>query len=223
MNRTRTVFAAAVVADGALVLWGMRHLPQIVPIHWNIHGEVDRYGAKAALLLLIPIPLLLLWVIAEALRFVDPKVVGKLREPELTPEERIGAGTTVMAFAAVLLVAVHAVIVLHAARAITDSRRAIALLLSAFFVAVGNLITRVRPNYFVGIRTPWTLSSDTVWRKTHRTGGYLMVLGGLLVAACAVLPHGAFVPVLVVAILVMAVIPVVQSYILWKREQHDRA
>jgi uncharacterized membrane protein len=90
------------------------------------------------------------------------------------------------------------------------------------FIVLGNYLTRVEPNWFVGIRTPWTLSSDAVWRKTHRTGGYLMVLGGFVVAACAFLPHGAFLPLLITAILVTAVIPIVQSYILWKREQHDR-
>jgi len=74
----------------------------------------------------------------------------------------------------------------------------------------------------VGIRTPWTLSSDTVWRKTHRTGGWLMVLGGLVIAACAFLPPGAFLPLFIAAILIMSVIPIVQSYILRKREKHDR-
>ena len=87
------------------------------------------------------------------------------------------------------------------------------------FIFLGNYITRVEPNWFVGIRTPWTLSSDTVWRKTHRTGGWLMVLGGLVIAACAFLPQGAFLPLFIPAIVVIAVVPIVQSYVLWKREQ----
>src|SRR2546422_7002026 len=87
------------------------------------------------------------------------------------------------------------------------------------FVVLGNSLSRVQPTWFVGIRTPWTLSSDTVWRKTHRTGGWLMVLGGFVIAACAFLPPSAFLPLFIAAILIMAVIPIVQSYILWKREQ----
>ncbi len=90
------------------------------------------------------------------------------------------------------------------------------------FIVLGNYLTRVEPNWFIGIRTPWTLSSDTVWRKTHRTGGWLMVVGGFVLAASVFLPQGAFLPLLIAAILIVAVIPVVQSYILWKREQHDR-
>jgi uncharacterized membrane protein len=87
------------------------------------------------------------------------------------------------------------------------------------FIVLGNYLTRVEPNWFVGIRTPWTLSSDAVWRKTHRTGGWLMVIGGFVVASLAFLPHTAFLPLLISAIVLMAVIPVVQSYVLWKREQ----
>ena len=90
-------------------------------------------------------------------------------------------------------------------------------------VFLGNYLTRVEPNWFVGIRTPWTLSSDTVWRKTHRTSGGLLVIWGLLLVAVAFLPRSAFLPLLVAAIVIAVVIPIVQSYILWKREQHDRS
>jgi hypothetical protein len=87
------------------------------------------------------------------------------------------------------------------------------------FVVIGNYLTRVEPNWFVGIRTPWTLSSDKVWRKTHRTGGWLMVIGGLAFALGAFLPPGALLPLLIATIVVVAVFPIVQSYVLWKREQ----
>src|SRR5256712_11828980 len=90
------------------------------------------------------------------------------------------------------------------------------------FIVLGNYLTRVEPNWFVGIRTPWTLSSDTVWRRTHRTGGWVFVIGGLVLAGAALLPRGAFLPLLIATIVVMPAIPIVQSYILWKREHHDR-
>src|SRR2546427_7244662 len=58
------------------------------------------------------------------------------------------------------------------------------------FIVLGNSLARVQPTWFVGIRTPWTLSSDTVWRKTHRTGGVTVVIarGGVLTAAVVVGP-----------------------------------
>jgi uncharacterized membrane protein len=91
------------------------------------------------------------------------------------------------------------------------------------FVFLGNYLTRVEPNWFIGIRTPWTLSSDSVWRRTHRTGGWLMVIGGLVLAASAFVPRSAFLVLFVVTIVIVAVIPIVQSYVLWKREQHGRS
>lgn len=62
-----------------------------------------------------------------------------------------------------------------------------------------------------------------MWRKTHRTGGLLMVIGGLAIAAGAFLPQAALVPLLIGTLVIVAGIPIVQSYVLWKREQHDRA
>jgi len=97
--------------------------------------------------------------------------------------------------------------------------RLMPLFIGLLFVVIGNYLARVEPNWFVGIRTPWTLSSDRVWRKTHRTGGWLMVIGGLALATGAFLPRSALLPLLIGTLVVVAVIPVVQSYVLWKREQ----
>jgi len=90
------------------------------------------------------------------------------------------------------------------------------------FAFLGNYLTRIEPNWFIGIRTPWTLSSDAVWRKTHRTGGWLFVIGGIVIAAGAFAPRGAFVPLFVATVIAVAGVPVVQSYVLWKRERRDR-
>src|SRR5213594_1407228 len=86
-------------------------------------------------------------------------------------------------------------------------------------ILLGTYQKRVVPDCFVGIRTPWTLSSDTVWRKTHRTGGWLMVLGGFVIGLGAFMPHAALLPLIFVTIVCVAAIPVVQSYVLWKRER----
>src|SRR2546425_11610673 len=122
----------------------------------------------------------------------------------------------------VFLLVAHAMIIAAGLGVAIRIDRLMPLGIGLLFVFLGNFLTRVEPNWFVGIRTPWTLSSDTVWRKTHRTGGWLMVLGGFVIAASVFLPQGAFLPLLIAAILIMAVIPIVQSYILWKREKHDR-
>jgi uncharacterized membrane protein len=61
-----------------------------------------------------------------------------------------------------------------------------------------------------------------VWRRTHRTGGWVFVIGGLVLASTVLLPRSAFLPLFIAIVVIMPGIPIVQSYILWKREQHDR-
>ena len=199
----------------AMSIWAYRQMPPTVATHWSLNGTPDGFSSRLVAVLIIPGVTLVMTGLFNVLPKLDPRGENYAKF----------FGTywlicnTVIAF---MLIA-HAMILASGIGFPIRIDRLMPLSVGLLFIVFGNYLTRVEPNWFVGIRTPWTLSSDTVWRKTHRTGGYLMVLGGLLIAACAALPHGAFIPVLVVAVLVMAVIPIVQSYILWKREQRDRA
>jgi uncharacterized membrane protein len=91
------------------------------------------------------------------------------------------------------------------------------------FVMLGNYLSRVQPNWFLGIRTPWTLSSDQVWRKTHRIGGAFFVIGGIGMVAAAFVPPAMVFPVLIAIVTLVAVVPVVLSYVFWRREQGNVA
>ena len=86
------------------------------------------------------------------------------------------------------------------------------------FVVIGNLIPRARPNWFVGIRTPWTLSSDRVWEKTHRIGGYAFVVMGILVALGGLFGTVLVMPWMggVIGAIVLGL--VIYSYVEWRRE-----
>ena len=101
--------------------------------------------------------------------------------------------------------------------------RVVPLGMGILFIALGNVLPRVEPNWFVGIRTPWTLSSDSVWRKTHRTGGWTFFLGGCALLIEGVTPLGNFWPAMAVTTAAAVLIPVIQSYVLWKGEHGDRA
>jgi uncharacterized membrane protein len=86
-------------------------------------------------------------------------------------------------------------------------------------VLIGNLLPRARPNWFVGIRTPWTLSSDRVWEKTHRIGGRVFVAGGILILLSALGPPRLSSIVLVTVIVLCTATVLIYSYAEWKREQ----
>jgi uncharacterized membrane protein len=96
--------------------------------------------------------------------------------------------------------------------------RVFPLLLAAVFVVIGNALPRARPNWWFGIRTPWTLSNDRVWERTHRVGGYLFVALGIAMAATIVLPvNVAFVAMGILGA-AAALSAVIYSYVAWRQE-----
>jgi dienelactone hydrolase len=93
-------------------------------------------------------------------------------------------------------------------------------LVGAMFVVIGNVMPRARPNWLFGIRTPWTLSNDRVWERTHRLGGLLFVIAGVLLMIAAFAIPSAFLPAVVIGVVVAAVVPVVYSYVTWRKESN---
>ena len=126
-------------------------------------------------------------------------------------------------FIIMLLIPVPLVGVFYMATHPTDSQAFLSPLLalvSLLMAGIGNYMTNIKPNWFVGIRTPWTLMSETVWRKTHHMGGRLLFAGGLLAAVLAlVVPMPYTVAVVMGVILTATIIPVVYSYIYFRQEK----
>jgi len=206
------VIAALAVA---ISIWAYPRLPPTVATHWNLRGTPDGFSSRGLAVAIMPLLIVGMTGLFNVLPKIDPRRENYARF--LTSYWLIANAVIVF-----MLVA-HAMIIASGLGFSVRVDRLMPVGVGLLFVFLGNYLTRVEPNWFVGIRTPWTLSSDTVWRKTHRTGGWLMVIGGLVLAIGAFLPHGAFLPLLVVTILLVALIPIVQSYVLWKREQHDRS
>ncbi len=205
------VIAAVAVA---VSLWAYPQLPPTVATHWNVRGVADGFSSRLVAVSIMPLVIIVMTGLFNLLPKLDPRRANYTKF----------IGTYwLIANAVILFILIgHGMIVATGLGYPVKIGRTMPIGVGLLFIVLGNYLTRVEPNWFVGIRTPWTLSSDTVWRKTHRTGGWLMVLGGLVIAACAFLPPGAFLPLFIAAILIMSVIPIVQSYILRKREKHDR-
>jgi uncharacterized membrane protein len=198
----------------ALSIWAYSSLPPTVATHWNLRGTPDGFSSRLVAVSIGPLVIIGLTLLFNVLPKVDPR-----------RENYLSFLSTYWLFAnalAAFMLIIHAVVLATGMGYSVRIDRLMPLFIGLLFVVIGNYLTRVEPNWFVGIRTPWTLSSDKVWRKTHRTGGWLMVLGGLALASGAFLPHAALLPLLIGTIMVVAVFPIVQSYILWKREKHDR-
>lgn len=208
-------FGLVVAALAAVVsVWAYSRLPETVATHWNLQGAPDEYSPRFWAVAVMPLVTLGLTGLFNVLPKVDPR---RDNYAQFLDSYWLIANA-ILVFTGVT----HALIVANGLGYTVHVDRLFPLGVGLLFAFLGNYLTRVEPNWFVGIRTPWTLSSDTVWRKTHRTGGWLFVIGGIVIAAGAFAPRGAFLPLLVVTLIVVAGIPVVQSYVLWKREQHDR-
>jgi uncharacterized membrane protein len=93
-------------------------------------------------------------------------------------------------------------------------------LIGALYLVIGNVMPRTRFNWWFGVRTPWTLSSDRVWTRTHRLAGYSMTGAGLVMLLVAIaLPAELGIPVAVAASIAAVAAPAVYSYLTWRREQ----
>ena len=205
------VFAALAVA---MSIWAYPQLPPTVATHWSLNGTPDGYSSRLWALVIIPLMLVVMTVIFNVLPKIDPRHENYAKF--------LSSYWLIANAVIVFLLVAHGLIIAAGLGFSIKIDRLMPLGIGLLFVFLGNFLTRVEPNWFVGIRTPWTLSSDTVWRRTHRTGGWVFVIGGLVLASTALLPRAAFLPVLVATIVIMPAIPIVQSYVLWKREQHDR-
>ncbi|MEA2999187.1 MAG: hypothetical protein QOK17_1020 [Sphingomonadales bacterium] len=184
-----------------------------LPVHWNIAGEADRYASKWTALMTAPGMTLLLAAFFWFLPALEP------RERNLERSE----GLYLSAWAALLIVMVAVEAVMLSA-ALHWGLRVYGIMTGAVgltFVLIGNQLGKSRRMYLVGIRTPWTLASEEVWIKTHRLGGKLMVVGGLLLilTAFAPIPSGLRATLFAGGIAVMVGVPIVYSYWLWRREK----
>jgi uncharacterized membrane protein len=207
------VTAVALVVELGIAAYGFSSVPPgaRVAIHWDAMGHANGYGDALWAFMLVPV---LTAVISAGLAFL-PSI-----EPRHRNLQRSGAAyMAVWISVLILMAAVQAAIVLSAL-GVTRSEtvvRLVPLAVGVMLAVVGNYLGKVRSNFFFGIRTPWTLSSERSWNRTHRLGGRLLVAVGLAAAATSVFPWVGIV-VLVVGVPAVILIVFVYSYVQWSRD-----
>ena len=179
-----------------------------VPVHWNAAGEIDRYGSKAMGLLLPPLFAVGLYLLLLFVPRVDP---GRANYATFS-DTYLVIRTAVLA----LITGFYGVTCL-AARGFEVSMELVApLAVGALFVVLGSVMGKIRPNWFVGIRTPWTISSKASWVRTHRLGGWLFLVLGLASVVNALTARWWTAGWIVGGILAMVVILFAYSYFVWR-------
>lgn len=208
--RKLTPGLVALAAAAAFSVWAYPQLPAQVATHFNIHGQPDGWSSRMVAVVLAP-------AIGVGLAFLLYFLPGI--DPRKANYARFGSTWWTIANALLFFIAgIHVVTLGKAMGWAIDVGRVMGIGVGALFILLGNLMTRVRPNWFLGIRTPWTLSSDTVWTRTHRFGGVAFVLAGLGMVVTGLLrPDWTFYAVVALA-LVAGLASVVYSYVRWKAE-----
>jgi len=211
------VLGVVLVAMLALAAYAWQILPADarIPTHWNIRGEVDGYGSKATGLLLSPILLLFVsGIIVLAARF-DPRRSHVVQSQKFLRATLVGL--------AIFMLTLHGALVGVALGYALPMNTVVLCMVGGLFVVTGNYMGKVRSNYFAGVRTPWTLSSELSWNKTHRLAGRLFMASGMLTVCLAWVDDAIAVYGMLAALLLTSVVSVVYSYVIWKQDPERKS
>ncbi|MFC4357323.1 SdpI family protein [Halobium salinum] len=212
-SRTRFVLAAGFVAvAGAVSVLAAPALPERIVTNWNAAGEPSGTMSTPLALALVPLLGAVLVGLFALLPRVDPLRAN-------VADFRVYYDWFVVVFAAYLLV-VHAALVAFNLGYPVDVTQLILAAVGVLLFYAGVVLNHVEPNWFVGIRTPWTLSDDRVWDRTHRLGAPLFKLCGVLALVGLLFGEYAVYFVLV-PVLATAAVTVVYSYVLYERLNRD--
>jgi uncharacterized membrane protein len=192
----------------AALCWS--HASDRIPVHWNWRGEVDRYGGKFEGLLLLPLISLGLYLLLLVLPLFDP---GKANYRTFA-----GAYNLIRLTITLFLSAIYAVGVLVSLGYHVDMNTVIGLAMGLLFIVLGNVMGKIRPNWFVGVRTPWTLSSKLSWTKTHRLAGWLFIVMGLLAVAWAISQSVWMLGLMIAVDFACGITMVVYSYLVYRKD-----
>ncbi|HEX4142640.1 MAG TPA: SdpI family protein [Pirellulales bacterium] len=216
ISRAQTIWLAALIVGDFLVgavSYGL--LPSRSPVHWNIEGQVDRYGAPWEVALAVPIGAAAMVALLLGLAKIPQVGIALQRSGAI-----YGRIVTTIVGA---MVGIHALLLLRAFGKPIDVPLGATIVVGLLLAVLGNWMGKLRRNRVAGIRTPWTLKSDVVWERTHRIGGRLMVVLGLvIIVAALLLPPFATLALLMVGLLALAVWSFVYSWRIYQAVGGDK-
>lgn len=189
-------------------------LPATIPTHWDVSGQPNGWSSRFWGAWLIPVFLLGMWALVRVLPKIDPRGSNYAKFG--------GAFEAIIDAIMLFMLALHVVALRAALGHPVEMQRILPIGIGVLLIVIGNLLPRARPNWFVGIRTPWTLSSDRVWEKTHRFGGRVFVAAGLIITIASFVWVQEAHVVLFAVMVVVASSVMIYSYLEWKREQPAR-
>jgi|SRR5579884_335695 len=203
----------AIIAIQVIVaVYGFVVLPDRVPIHWGANGEVNGYGPKWAGTFLYPLMSIGIYVLVRGLMAAGPRLGG--RE---TTAANLKLAKLIMVGILLFMLVVQLATTAAAMGISFDMSLVSTLAISVLFIFLGNYMGKMQRNFWMGIRTPWTITNAVVWERTHRLGGWLFVAVGLIGIVCSFIPALRLwaVPGLIIAICIFLCI---YSYVCYQQQ-----
>ena len=189
-----------------------------IPRQWNYQGEVGSYSGRTFGLWFLWGMSFFLITFFTFFSYIDPRYAkNKERFDTILPR--------LMLLMAIFMALIHVFSLLWAIDVrIIQQQNMVFILIGALFMLLGNILPKIPSNFFAGIRSPWTLSSDSNWHKTHRVGGYVFFIAGLLMIVRAIImsEDPAVNSVLMVMVSALCLYPFVYSYLLFRKERSDK-
>lgn len=194
------------------VAWAVSwpHLPDTIATHWSSGGKVDGYSSKLYGMISMVGIMIGLYVFLNVLPKIDPKKANY---------EKFSKGFMMMNNGVLVLLFVGNIDIITSGLGYNlFINRIPELLVGILFLVIGNYLPQCKPNFFVGIKTPWTLSNEEVWRKTHRFSGKVFVVLGLIMMISIFAPASWRTSIILTVVLGGVVITMLYSYFAYKKE-----
>jgi uncharacterized membrane protein len=211
INRRLEIVQLVVIAGmfvASALLWS--HVPDRMPVHWNLRGQPDRYGGKLEGLLLLPAITMGLYLLFLVLPRIDPRGVNY--------QYFARAYTWIRLTLVGMMALIHALVLLVALGYRVDVGLVVPLAVGILLCIIGSFMGQFRPNWFVGVRTPWTLSSNLSWNKTNRLGGRMCMVTGIAMLFFAFVHNAWTLSIALALVAAMIVWLPIYSYLVWRRD-----
>lgn len=214
MNRSLLLSIGLIAVVIVMSMTAYPSLPDRIPTHWNLRGEIDGWSEKSWGVSLIPLTMTVLLLLFRALPWLSPK--------QFTMNSFYSTYEFIVLILLTYLVYMQGVMLWSAIHPHFNATRAIAGGLCLMFATLGNVLGKVRRNFWVGIRTPWTIASERVWNTTHRLAAKLFVCAGAvgLLAVVVGLPPMPLFGIMSGGILFASLFPAAYSLYLYKVLEH---
>ena len=193
-----------------LLVWDA--LPETIATHFDFEGNANGFTKKSHIVWLISGVMIFSYVLMKYLPKIDPK--NKI--------ENMGKKYFKIKLLLISLLSSVFSFVIYIAINENANSKIFILILGSFLIVMGNFMQTIKPNYFLGMRTPWTLQSEVVWKKTHKIAGKIMIITGLIFAISFFVTSGRKLEIIIILSLILTiVIPFVYSYVIFKKLESE--